>query len=71
MRARLWPPAAVSFGALLLLSTLFAWLISREASRIHEHTKTAQQIYQTGVAKLRINPESGPGSVVTRFAKPA
>src|ERR1700722_17940793 len=47
MRARLWPAVAVSFGALLLFSTLFAWLVSREAARIHERTKVAHQIYQT------------------------
>ena len=46
MRARLWPAVAVSFGALLFLLTLFAWLVSREAAQIHEHTKTARQIYK-------------------------
>jgi signal transduction histidine kinase len=46
MRARLWPAIAVSFGALLLFSTLFAWLVSREAFRIHEHTQAAHAIYQ-------------------------
>jgi signal transduction histidine kinase len=46
MRARLWPAVAVSFGALLFLSTLFAWLVSREAAGIHEHTKIARQIYK-------------------------
>ncbi len=46
MRARLWPAVAASFGALLFLSTLFAWLVSREAAGIHEHTKIARQIYQ-------------------------
>ena len=33
MRARLWPAVAVSFGALILLSILFAWLVSREEAR--------------------------------------
>src|SRR3984885_5032149 len=46
MRTRLWPAVAVSFGALLLFSTLFAWLVSREAARIHEHTKIAHLTYQ-------------------------
>src|ERR1700734_688035 len=46
MRTRLWPAVAVSFGALLLFSTLFAWLVSREAARIHERAKIAHQIYQ-------------------------
>ncbi len=46
MRTRLWPAVAVSFGALLLFSTLFALLVSREAARIHERAKIAHQIYQ-------------------------
>jgi signal transduction histidine kinase len=46
MRARLWPAVAVSFAALLFLLTLFAWLVSREAAQIHEHTKTARQVYK-------------------------
>ncbi len=46
MRARIWPAVAVSFGALLLLLPLFTWLVSHEAARIHEHTKSARQIYQ-------------------------
>ena len=46
MRARLWPAVAVSFGALLLLLTLFAWIVSREAAQIHERTKTAHQVYK-------------------------
>src|ERR1700692_3784655 len=46
MRARLWPAVAVSFGALILLSILFAWLVSHEAARIHERTRTAHQIYR-------------------------
>lgn len=46
MRARVWPAVAVSFGALLLLLPLFTWLVSHEAARIHQHTKTAREIYQ-------------------------
>jgi signal transduction histidine kinase len=46
MRTRLWPAVAVSFGALLLFSTLFAWLVFREAARIHERAKIAHQVYQ-------------------------
>ncbi|MEG9436330.1 sensor histidine kinase [Edaphobacter sp. HDX4] len=45
MRARLWPAVAVSFTALLLLLTVFAWLVSREAAQIHERTRTARQVY--------------------------
>ena len=46
MRARLWPAVAVSFGALILLSILFAWLVLHQAARIHERAKTAHQIYK-------------------------
>src|ERR1700744_5448504 len=46
MRARLWPAVAVSFGALILLSILFAWLVSREEARIYERTRTAHQVYK-------------------------
>jgi len=46
MRARLLPAVALSFSALLLLLPVFAWLVSSEAYRIHEQTKTARQIYQ-------------------------
>jgi signal transduction histidine kinase len=46
MRARVWPAVAVSFGALLLLLPLFTWLVSHEAARIHQHTKTAREIYK-------------------------
>src|ERR1700728_626681 len=46
MRERLWPAVAVSFGALILLSILFAWLVLHRAARIHERTKTAHQIYK-------------------------
>jgi signal transduction histidine kinase len=46
MRARLWPAVAVSFGALLFLLALFAWLVYREAAQIHDHTKTARQAYK-------------------------
>ena len=62
MRARLWPAVAVSFGALLLFSTLFAWLVSREAARIHEHTKTAHQVYQAAddaISDIQANINKG------------
>ena len=45
MRARLWPAVAVSFGALLFLLPLFAWLVSREDKAIQERTTTARRIY--------------------------
>ncbi len=46
MRTRLWPAVALSFGALLLFSTVFAWLVSHEAARINEHIRNFRQIYQ-------------------------
>src|ERR1700744_1672886 len=46
MRARLWPAVAVSFGALILLSVLFALLVSSKAARINQRTKTAHQLYK-------------------------
>ncbi|HTZ59020.1 MAG TPA: sensor histidine kinase [Acidobacteriaceae bacterium] len=46
MRSRIWPAVAVSFGALLLLLPLFTWLVSHQAARIQQQTKTARQIYQ-------------------------
>jgi signal transduction histidine kinase len=72
MRGRLWPAVAVSFGALLLFSTLFAWLVSREAARIHEHTRIAHQIYhraddaisdiQANINKSALIEQSGFGN---------
>jgi len=62
MRARLWPAVAVSFGALLFLLTLFAWLVSREAAQIHEHTKTARQVYKTAddaISDIQANINKG------------
>ena len=34
------------FGALILLSILFAWLVSHQAARIYDRTRTAQEIYK-------------------------
>ena len=45
MRARLWPAVAISFGALLILLPLFAWLVFDQAERIRKHTTTARQFY--------------------------
>jgi signal transduction histidine kinase len=73
MRARLWPAVAVSFGALLLLSTLFAWLVSREASRIHEHTRTAQEIYRTAddaISDIQANINKGALIEQSGFGNP-
>jgi signal transduction histidine kinase len=46
MRARLWPAVGVSFGTLILLSIIFAVLVSSQAAKINQRTKTAHQIYQ-------------------------
>jgi signal transduction histidine kinase len=45
MRFRFWPAVAASFGALLLLLPLFAWLVSRQAERILTQTRTVRQTY--------------------------
>ena len=47
MRFRLWSAVAASFVTLLFLLPLFAWLVSREANRIHTHTSMARQQYKT------------------------
>lgn len=47
MRFRLWSAIAASFATLLFLLPLFAWLVSREANRIHMHTRMARQTYKT------------------------
>src|ERR1700733_11512857 len=73
MRARLWPAVAVSFGALLLFSTLFAWLVSREAARIHEHTKTAHQVYQAAddaISDIQANINKGALIEQSGFSSP-
>jgi signal transduction histidine kinase len=73
MRARLWPAVAVSFGALLLFSTLFAWLVSREAARIHEHTKIAHEIYQRAddaISDIQANINKGALIEQSGFSNP-
>jgi signal transduction histidine kinase len=73
MRARLWPAVAVSFGALLLFSTLFAWLVSHEAARIHEHTKTAHQVYQAAddaISDIQANINKGALTEQSGFSSP-
>lgn len=47
MRFRLWSAVAASFATLLFLLPLFAWLVLREANRIHTHTRMARQTYKT------------------------
>jgi signal transduction histidine kinase len=62
MRARLWPAVSVSFGALILLSILFAWLVSHQATRIHERTKTAHQVYKRAddaISDIQANINTG------------
>src|ERR1700722_19646565 len=73
MRTRLWPAVAVSFGALLLFSTLFAWLVSREAARIHEHTRTAHRIYQRAddaISDIQANINKGALIEQSGFTSP-
>src|ERR1700722_3975760 len=62
MRARLWPAVAVSFGVLLFLLALFAWLVYQEAAQIHEHTKTARQVYKSvddAISDIQANINKG------------
>src|SRR6202451_4353215 len=73
MRTRLWPAVAVSFGALLLFSTLFAWLVSREAARIHQQTKIAHQIYQRAddaISDIQANINKGALIEQSGFTNP-
>ena len=73
MRARLWPAVAVSFGALILLSILFAWLVSHEAARIHEHTRTAHQIYKRAddaISDIQANINKGALIEQSGFSNP-
>src|SRR5271163_2849002 len=73
MRTRLWPAVAVSFGALLLFSTLFAWLVSREATRIHERAKIAHQIYQRAddaISDIQANINKGALIEQSGFTNP-
>jgi signal transduction histidine kinase len=73
MRARLWPAVAVSFGALILLSVLFAWLVSREAARIHERTRTAHQIYRRAddaISDIQANINKGALIEQSGFTNP-
>jgi signal transduction histidine kinase len=73
MRARLWPAVAVSFGALILLSILFAWLVSSEAARIHERTRTAHQIYRRAddaISDIQANINKGALIEQSGFTNP-
>jgi signal transduction histidine kinase len=73
MRARLWPAVAVSFGALILLSILFAWLVSHEAARINERTRTAHQIYRRAddaISDIQANINKGALIEQSGFTNP-
>jgi len=74
MRARLWPAVAVSFSALILLSILFAWLVSGQASRIHARTKTAHQIYKKAddaISDIQANINKGALIEQSGFSDPS
>jgi signal transduction histidine kinase len=73
MRARVWPAVAVSFSALLLFSTLLASLVSHEAARIHEHTRTARQVYQKAddaISDIQANINKGALVEQSGFGNP-
>jgi signal transduction histidine kinase len=73
MRARLWPAVAVSFGALILLSIFFAWLVSHQAARIHERTRTAHQIYKRAddaISDIQANINKGALIEQSGFSNP-
>ncbi len=73
MRARLWPAVAVSFGALILLSILFAWLVSHEEARIYERTRTAHQVYKRAddaISDIQANINKGALLEQSGFTNP-
>src|SRR5882724_2041612 len=74
MHARLWPAVAVSFGALILLSILFAWLVSHEEARIYERTRTAHQIYKRAddaISDIQANINKGALLEQSGFTNPS
>jgi signal transduction histidine kinase len=73
MRARLWPAVAVSFGALILLSILFAWIVSREEARIYGHARIAHQIYKRAddaISDIQANINKGALLEQSGFTNP-
>jgi signal transduction histidine kinase len=73
MRARLWPAVAVSFGALILLSIIFALLVSSKAARINKRTKTAHQIYKLAddaISDIQANINKGALIEQSAFSDP-
>jgi signal transduction histidine kinase len=73
MRARLWPTVAVSFGALILLSIFFAWLVSREEARIYKHATTAHEIYKRAddaISDIQANINKGALLEQSGFTNP-
>ena len=73
MRARLWPAVALSFGALILLSILFAWLVSHKASGIYERTRTAHQVYKKAddaISDIQANINKGALIEQSAFTEP-
>jgi signal transduction histidine kinase len=73
MRVRLWPAVAVSFGALILLSILFAWLVSHEDARIQKRTRTAHQVYKKAddaISDIQANINKGALLEQTAFNDP-
>ena len=73
MRARLWPAVAVSFGALILLSIIFALVVSSKAAGISQRTKTARQLYKLAddaISDIQANINKGALIEQSAFSDP-
>jgi hypothetical protein len=73
MRARLWPAVAVSFGALILLSIIFALVVSSKAAGISKRTKTARQLYKLAddaISDIQANINKGALIEQSAFSDP-
>ncbi len=56
-----------------MFSTVLAWLVSHEAARIHEHTRTAHQVYQKAddaISDIQANINKGALIDQSGFSNP-
>jgi signal transduction histidine kinase len=73
MRRRLWPAVAVSFGALILLSIIFALVVSSKAAGISKRTRTARHIYKMAddaISDIQANINRGALLEQSAFSDP-